>query len=139
MKVQWLVLSSFITISVIALIGCGCGCQIVAYPEVLPQKTVPLGAVQEAFGHQFLSMDTQLEQEPQKPHLLEENGEVQWFSITDVARTGCSDAQADSIWNREKGGWATCLKAAGSGGWEGMKIWDVFSGVKIGDSFQAGW
>ncbi|XP_063090248.1 zinc finger protein with KRAB and SCAN domains 5 isoform X2 [Cavia porcellus] len=47
--------------------------QIVAYPEVLPQKTVPLGAVQEAFGHQFLSMDTQLEQEPQKPHLLEEN------------------------------------------------------------------
>uniref|UniRef100_A0A8C2V4M5 Zinc finger protein with KRAB and SCAN domains 5 n=1 Tax=Chinchilla lanigera TaxID=34839 RepID=A0A8C2V4M5_CHILA len=47
--------------------------QIVAYPEVLPQKMVPPGAVQEAFGHQFLSMDTQPEQEPQKPHLLEEN------------------------------------------------------------------
>ncbi|KAM6156417.1 zinc finger protein with KRAB and SCAN domains 5 [Erethizon dorsatum] len=47
--------------------------QIVAYPEVLPQKMVPPGAVQEAFGHQFLSMDAQPEQEPQKPHLLEEN------------------------------------------------------------------
>ncbi|XP_033620670.1 zinc finger protein with KRAB and SCAN domains 5 isoform X8 [Fukomys damarensis] len=47
--------------------------QIVVYPEVLPQKMVPRGAVQEAFGHQFLSMDAQPEQEPQKPHVLEEN------------------------------------------------------------------
>ncbi|XP_023569151.1 zinc finger protein with KRAB and SCAN domains 5 isoform X2 [Octodon degus] len=47
--------------------------QIVAYPEVLPQKIASPGAVQEAFGHQFLSVDTHPEQEPQKPHLLEEN------------------------------------------------------------------
>ncbi|KAM5228604.1 zinc finger protein with KRAB and SCAN domains 5 [Ctenodactylus gundi] len=47
--------------------------QIVACPEGLPQKMVPPGAVQEPFGHQFLSVDIQPEQEPQKPHLLEEN------------------------------------------------------------------
>ncbi|KAM5130912.1 zinc finger protein with KRAB and SCAN domains 5 isoform 1-T4 [Callospermophilus lateralis] len=47
--------------------------QIVACPEVLPQKMVPPGAVQESFDSQFLTMDTQPEQEPQKPHILEEN------------------------------------------------------------------
>ncbi|XP_058425203.1 zinc finger protein with KRAB and SCAN domains 5 isoform X2 [Diceros bicornis minor] len=47
--------------------------QIVACPEVLPQKMVPPGAVQESFSHQLLSVDPQPEQEPQKPHLLEEN------------------------------------------------------------------
>ncbi|KAF7469467.1 zinc finger protein with KRAB and SCAN domains 5 isoform X1 [Marmota monax] len=47
--------------------------QIVACPEVLPQKMVPPGAVQESFDSQFLAMDTQPEQEPQKPHILEEN------------------------------------------------------------------
>ncbi|KAM4814435.1 zinc finger protein with KRAB and SCAN domains 5 isoform X1 [Urocitellus parryii] len=47
--------------------------QIVACPEVLPQKMVPPGAVQESFNSQFLAMDTQPEQEPQKPHILEEN------------------------------------------------------------------
>nr|KAF6442885.1 zinc finger with KRAB and SCAN domains 5 [Rousettus aegyptiacus] len=47
--------------------------QIVACPEVLSQKMVPPGAVQESFGHQLLSLNPQPEQEPQKPHLLEEN------------------------------------------------------------------
>ncbi|KAF5918224.1 hypothetical protein HPG69_002866, partial [Diceros bicornis minor] len=47
--------------------------KIVACPEVLPQKMVPPGAVQESFSHQLLSVDPQPEQEPQKPHLLEEN------------------------------------------------------------------
>lgn len=49
--------------------------QIVACPEVLSQKMVPPGAVQESFSHQLLSLNPQPEQEPQKPHLLEENGE----------------------------------------------------------------
>ncbi|KAK2508223.1 hypothetical protein MC885_013571 [Smutsia gigantea] len=47
--------------------------QIVVCPEVLPQKVVPPGTVQESFGHQLLCVDPQPEQEPQKPHLLEEN------------------------------------------------------------------
>ncbi|XP_074246532.1 zinc finger protein with KRAB and SCAN domains 5 isoform X4 [Saimiri boliviensis] len=47
--------------------------QIVACPDVLPQKMVPPGAVQESFSHQPLTVDTQPEQAPQKPHLLEEN------------------------------------------------------------------
>ncbi|XP_014443928.1 zinc finger protein with KRAB and SCAN domains 5 [Tupaia chinensis] len=46
--------------------------QIVACPEVLPQMGPP-GAVQESFSHQLLSADTQPEEDPQKPHLLEEN------------------------------------------------------------------
>ncbi|XP_039081907.1 zinc finger protein with KRAB and SCAN domains 5 isoform X2 [Hyaena hyaena] len=47
--------------------------QIVVCPEVLPQKMVPPGVVQESLSHQLLSMDPPSEQEPQKPHLLEEN------------------------------------------------------------------
>ncbi|XP_008981285.1 zinc finger protein with KRAB and SCAN domains 5 isoform X1 [Callithrix jacchus] len=47
--------------------------QIVACPDVLPQKMAPPGAVQESFSHQPLTVDTQPEQAPQKPHLLEEN------------------------------------------------------------------
>ncbi|XP_036752909.1 zinc finger protein with KRAB and SCAN domains 5 isoform X2 [Manis pentadactyla] len=47
--------------------------QIMVCPEVLPQKMVPPGTVQESFGHQLLPVDPQPEQEPQKPHLLEEN------------------------------------------------------------------
>ncbi|XP_066238258.1 zinc finger protein with KRAB and SCAN domains 5 isoform X3 [Saccopteryx leptura] len=47
--------------------------QIVACPEALSQKMVPPGALQESFSHQLLSLDPQPEQEPQKPHLLEEN------------------------------------------------------------------
>ncbi|KAG8523798.1 Zinc finger protein with KRAB and SCAN domains 5, partial [Galemys pyrenaicus] len=47
--------------------------QIVACPEVLPQKMVPPGPVQESFAHSLLSMDIQPEQESQKPHLLEDN------------------------------------------------------------------
>lgn len=54
---------------------CGCACQIVVCPEVLPPKMVPPGVVQESLSHQLLSVDPQSEQEPQKPHLLEENGE----------------------------------------------------------------
>ncbi|XP_069342609.1 zinc finger protein with KRAB and SCAN domains 5 isoform X3 [Eulemur rufifrons] len=46
--------------------------QIVACSDMLPQKMVPPGTVQEPFSHQPLSVDTQPEQEPQKPH-LEEN------------------------------------------------------------------
>uniref|UniRef100_G1PWN3 Zinc finger with KRAB and SCAN domains 5 n=1 Tax=Myotis lucifugus TaxID=59463 RepID=G1PWN3_MYOLU len=46
--------------------------QIVACPEVLSQKMVPSGAMQESLHHQLLSLDPQPEQEPQKPH-LEEN------------------------------------------------------------------
>ncbi|KAM8777890.1 zinc finger protein with KRAB and SCAN domains 5 isoform 2-T2 [Rhynchonycteris naso] len=47
--------------------------QIVACPEVLSQKMVPPGAIQESVSHQLLSLDPQPEQEPQKPDLLEEN------------------------------------------------------------------
>ncbi|XP_037362909.1 zinc finger protein with KRAB and SCAN domains 5 isoform X2 [Talpa occidentalis] len=47
--------------------------QIVACPEVLPQKMVPPGPVQESFAHPLLSVDIQPEQESQKPHLLEDN------------------------------------------------------------------
>ncbi|XP_058141813.1 zinc finger protein with KRAB and SCAN domains 5 isoform X5 [Dasypus novemcinctus] len=47
--------------------------QIVTCPEVLPQKMVPPGVMQESFSPQLLSMDTQPDQEPQKPCLLEEN------------------------------------------------------------------
>ncbi|XP_047570563.1 zinc finger protein with KRAB and SCAN domains 5 isoform X1 [Lutra lutra] len=47
--------------------------QIVVCPEGLPQKMVPPGVVQESLSHQLLSVDPQSEQEPQKPHLLEEN------------------------------------------------------------------
>uniref|UniRef100_A0A8C8YN13 Zinc finger protein with KRAB and SCAN domains 5 n=1 Tax=Prolemur simus TaxID=1328070 RepID=A0A8C8YN13_PROSS len=46
--------------------------QIVGCPDMLPQKMVPPGTVQEPFSHQPLSVDTQPEQEPEKPH-LEEN------------------------------------------------------------------
>ncbi|XP_045693904.1 zinc finger protein with KRAB and SCAN domains 5 isoform X3 [Phyllostomus hastatus] len=46
--------------------------QIVACPEGLSQKMVQPGAMQESFSHQLLSLDPQPEQEPQKPH-LEEN------------------------------------------------------------------
>ncbi|XP_036134595.1 zinc finger protein with KRAB and SCAN domains 5 isoform X2 [Molossus molossus] len=45
--------------------------QIVACPEVLSQKMVPTGAMQESFSHQLLALDPQPEQEPQKPHLEE--------------------------------------------------------------------
>ncbi|XP_058537135.1 zinc finger protein with KRAB and SCAN domains 5 isoform X2 [Ochotona princeps] len=48
--------------------------QIVACPEVLPQKMVPPEAVQESFSPQLQSTDSQPEQEPQKPHLPEDNG-----------------------------------------------------------------
>ncbi|XP_008247131.2 zinc finger protein with KRAB and SCAN domains 5 isoform X1 [Oryctolagus cuniculus] len=47
--------------------------QIVACPEVPPQKMVPPGAVQESFSHQLRSVNSQPEQEPQTPHLLGEN------------------------------------------------------------------
>ncbi|XP_058566447.1 zinc finger protein with KRAB and SCAN domains 5 isoform X3 [Neofelis nebulosa] len=47
--------------------------QIVVCPEVLPQKMIPPGVVQESPSHQLLSVDPPSEQEPQKPHLLEEN------------------------------------------------------------------
>ncbi|KAM9208675.1 zinc finger protein with KRAB and SCAN domains 5 isoform 1-T1 [Dugong dugon] len=47
--------------------------QIVACPEVLPQKMVPPGAVQESSSEQLLSADSQPRQEPRQPHLLEEN------------------------------------------------------------------
>uniref|UniRef100_A0A480YAN0 Zinc finger protein with KRAB and SCAN domains 5 isoform X1 n=2 Tax=Sus scrofa TaxID=9823 RepID=A0A480YAN0_PIG len=46
--------------------------QIVACPEGLPQKRVLPGAEPESFSHQLLSVEPQPEQEPQKPHLLEE-------------------------------------------------------------------
>ncbi|KAK2117172.1 hypothetical protein P7K49_004058 [Saguinus oedipus] len=46
----------------------------------------PPGAVQESFSHQPLTVDTQPEQAPQKPHLLEENGEAKQFSGTDMAQ-----------------------------------------------------
>ncbi|XP_076996790.1 zinc finger protein with KRAB and SCAN domains 5 isoform X6 [Tamandua tetradactyla] len=49
------------------------GQQIVACPDVLPQKMVPPGTVQEFFSDQLLPTDTQPDQEPQKPRLLEEN------------------------------------------------------------------
>ncbi|XP_036027641.1 zinc finger protein with KRAB and SCAN domains 5 isoform X2 [Onychomys torridus] len=45
--------------------------QIVTCPEVLPQKMVPSGAMQESFSHQFLPVEAQSDQEPQ--NLLEEN------------------------------------------------------------------
>ncbi|XP_037670749.1 zinc finger protein with KRAB and SCAN domains 5 isoform X5 [Choloepus didactylus] len=48
--------------------------QIVVCPEVLPQKMVPPGAVQEPLGHQLLPTDTQPDREPRKPRLLEEQG-----------------------------------------------------------------
>lgn len=44
-----------------------------ACPEVLSQKMVPPGAVQESFSQPLLSLDPQPEQEPQKPDHLEEN------------------------------------------------------------------
>ncbi|XP_049760394.1 zinc finger protein with KRAB and SCAN domains 5 isoform X1 [Elephas maximus indicus] len=47
--------------------------QIVACPEVLPQKMEPPGAVQEPSSEQLLSTDAQPRQEPQQPHVLEEN------------------------------------------------------------------
>ncbi|XP_058892753.1 zinc finger protein with KRAB and SCAN domains 5 isoform X1 [Kogia breviceps] len=47
--------------------------QIVARAEVLPPKVVPPGAGPESFSHQLLPVDPQPEQEPQRPHLLEEN------------------------------------------------------------------
>ncbi|XP_036134597.1 zinc finger protein with KRAB and SCAN domains 5 isoform X3 [Molossus molossus] len=47
--------------------------QIVACPEVLSQKMVPTGAMQESFSHQLLALDPQPEQEPQKPHLEEKD------------------------------------------------------------------
>ncbi|XP_072609141.1 zinc finger protein with KRAB and SCAN domains 5 isoform X4 [Vulpes vulpes] len=47
--------------------------QIVVCPEVLPQKMVPPGVVQESLSHQLLSVEPQSEQEPQKPHILDEN------------------------------------------------------------------
>lgn len=59
-------------------------------PEVLPQKMVPPGVVQESPSHQLLSVDPPSEQEPQKPHLLEENGEDLRFSGTDGARERAS-------------------------------------------------
>ena len=64
--------------------GCGCGCQIVACPEGLPQKRVLPGAEPESFSHQLLSVEPQPEQEPQKPHLLEEQGENLGFPGTDA-------------------------------------------------------
>lgn len=64
--------------------GCGCGCQIVACPEGLPQKRVLPGAEPESFSHQLLSVEPQPEQEPQKPHLLEEQGENLGFRGTDA-------------------------------------------------------
>lgn len=57
-------------------------------PEGLPQKMVPPGVVQESLSHQLLSVDPQSEQEPQKPHLLEENGEDVRFGGADVAGSG---------------------------------------------------
>lgn len=45
---------------------------------------VPPEAVQESFSSQLQSTDSPPEQEPQKPHLLKENGEVYPFSRTDV-------------------------------------------------------
>ncbi|XP_051018830.1 zinc finger protein with KRAB and SCAN domains 5 [Acomys russatus] len=45
--------------------------QIVTCPEVLPQKTVPSGATQESFGHQFLPVEAKSDQEPET--LLEAN------------------------------------------------------------------
>ncbi|XP_020017313.1 zinc finger protein with KRAB and SCAN domains 5 isoform X1 [Castor canadensis] len=47
--------------------------QIITHPEALPQKIGPSGAAQESFSHQVLSGDPKPEQEPQKPHLLEDN------------------------------------------------------------------
>ncbi|KAB1263718.1 Zinc finger protein with KRAB and SCAN domains 5 [Camelus dromedarius] len=47
--------------------------QIVAFPEGLPQKIEPPGARPESFSHQLLPVDPQPEQEPQKPHVLEED------------------------------------------------------------------
>uniref|UniRef100_A0A8C5KVE4 Zinc finger with KRAB and SCAN domains 5 n=1 Tax=Jaculus jaculus TaxID=51337 RepID=A0A8C5KVE4_JACJA len=47
--------------------------QIVACPGVLLQKVVPPAAVQKSSGHQFLPVDAQPDQEPQKSHLVEEN------------------------------------------------------------------
>ncbi|XP_060029301.1 zinc finger protein with KRAB and SCAN domains 5 isoform X2 [Erinaceus europaeus] len=59
--------------------------QTVACPEEIPQKMVPLEVVQEPLSPVLLSMETQTKQEPQKPHLLAENGEDQPISGTDVA------------------------------------------------------
>ncbi|XP_047388788.1 zinc finger protein with KRAB and SCAN domains 5 isoform X3 [Sciurus carolinensis] len=71
--------------------------QIVACPEVLPQKMVPPGAVQESFDSQFLALDTQPEQEPQKPHLLEENDYESRDNDMELIVKQISD-EADSHW-----------------------------------------
>ncbi|KAG3259993.1 zinc finger with KRAB and SCAN domains 5, transcript variant X5 [Ictidomys tridecemlineatus] len=71
--------------------------QIVACPEVLPQKMVPPGAVQESFNSQFLAMDTQPEQEPQKPHILEENDYESRDNDMELIVKQISD-EADTHW-----------------------------------------
>ncbi|XP_015357432.1 zinc finger protein with KRAB and SCAN domains 5 isoform X3 [Marmota marmota marmota] len=71
--------------------------QIVACPEVLPQKMVPPGAVQESFDSQFLAMDTQPEQEPQKPHILEENDYESRDNDMELIVKQISD-EADTHW-----------------------------------------
>ncbi|XP_042542692.1 zinc finger protein with KRAB and SCAN domains 5 isoform X1 [Dipodomys spectabilis] len=47
--------------------------QIIVCPEALPPKMVLPEVVQESLAHQALSTDPEADQEPLKPHLLEEN------------------------------------------------------------------
>ncbi|XP_027944304.1 zinc finger protein with KRAB and SCAN domains 5 isoform X3 [Eumetopias jubatus] len=71
--------------------------QIVVCPEVLPQKMVPPGVVQEPLSHQLLSADPQSEQEPQKPHLLEENDYESGHDNVELAVKQISD-DAEPHW-----------------------------------------
>ncbi|XP_021567535.1 zinc finger protein with KRAB and SCAN domains 5 isoform X2 [Carlito syrichta] len=72
--------------------------QIVACPDGLPQKMVPPGAaVQESFSHQPPSVDTQPEQESQKPHLLDENDYASRDNNVELIVKQISD-EAESQW-----------------------------------------
>ncbi|XP_059011211.1 zinc finger protein with KRAB and SCAN domains 5 isoform X3 [Mustela lutreola] len=71
--------------------------QIVVCPEGLPQKMVPPGVVQESLSHQLLSVDPQSEQEPQKPHLLEEDDYESGHDNVELAVKQISD-DAEPHW-----------------------------------------
>ncbi|XP_021078216.1 zinc finger protein with KRAB and SCAN domains 5 isoform X1 [Mus pahari] len=73
------------------------GQQIATSPEVLPQKTVPPGATQESFGHQFLPVEAQPDQESQ--NLLEEHA----LPVLQVPSVPLKDSQelTDSLLSAE--------------------------------------
>ena len=89
-----------------------------ACAEVLPPKVVPPEAGPESFSHQLLPVDPQPEHGPQRPHLLEENGEDLGFSGTDVGSLAvwvsgiCRDLGLGSL-----------SAVSRSGGWEGVGAW----------------